>query len=38
MKKILLLAALALSAGACCNNKTVTFMHLSDEPVLWYDN
>ena len=37
MKKILLLAALALSAGACCNNKTVTFMHLSDPQIGFLD-
>ena len=37
MKKILLLAALALSAGACCNNKTATFMHLSDPQIGFLD-
>jgi len=37
MKKILLLAAIALSAGACCNNKTVTFMHLSDPQIGFLD-
>lgn len=37
MKKILFLAALALMFGACCNNKTLTFMHLSDPQIGFLD-
>ena len=37
MKKILFLAALALMFGACCNNKTVTFLHLSDPQIGFLD-